>query len=286
MPGFAQSSDKWLAGALMALWLAAAPAWAWAGEGGVPQRVVSINLCTDQLAMAVAAPGQLVSVTHMAQDPATSPVAEAAQAYRGNGARAEEVYALEPDLVLAGAFTAPETRAMLGRLGLRVEVFAPAERLEDIPANIRRMGKVLGREAAAEKMAQSFEDDLAAIDVPGGARPLAALYSANGWSAGGSTLPGQIVQAAGFDLLASELMLDYGGFVPLEVLAVSDPDVVIASTPASPKSRAEEILAHPVVQKLRAAGPVAQMGDASWICGTPDVLATVKRLAALRRGMP
>ena len=33
-----------------------------------PQRVVSMNLCTDQLAMLIARPGQLHSVSHLASD--------------------------------------------------------------------------------------------------------------------------------------------------------------------------------------------------------------------------
>jgi iron complex transport system substrate-binding protein len=37
-----------------------------------PRRVVSMNLCTDQLAMLVAAPGQLLSVSRIARDPRVS----------------------------------------------------------------------------------------------------------------------------------------------------------------------------------------------------------------------
>ena len=49
-----------------------------------PGRVVSINLCTDQLAMMLAAPGQLVSVTYLAQDPRASVMTAEARAYPVN----------------------------------------------------------------------------------------------------------------------------------------------------------------------------------------------------------
>lgn len=39
-----------------------------------------INLCADQLAPMLAAPGQLVSVSRMAQDPRNPPMAEAGSA--------------------------------------------------------------------------------------------------------------------------------------------------------------------------------------------------------------
>ncbi|MBY6049708.1 ABC transporter substrate-binding protein [Vannielia litorea] len=249
-----------------------------------PERVVSINLCTDQLALALAAPGQLVSVTRMLQRDEEA-MAEAARALPGNSARAEEVYLLAPDLVLAGSFTAPDTLRMLQRLGLTVEVFTPAETLSDIRANILRMGTLLGREAEAQAEVAAFDARLAAIPAPTGPAPLAALYAANGYSAGDATLPGQMVKAAGFALLAEEMGLPYGGVVPLETLATSSPDLLIAARPGAPKSRAEEILAHPVVAALRDQVPTDTLHDSDWTCGTPSVLDTVERLAAIRETM-
>ena len=107
MSGWRRISDAARAAA-GALSLAAAPAFA-----DAPARVVSINLCTDQLALMLAAPGQLVSVTAFAQDPRQSATAAEAAALPANHARAEEVYLLAPDLVLASDFTAPATLAML-----------------------------------------------------------------------------------------------------------------------------------------------------------------------------
>ena len=57
--------------ALLCLLLAAAPA----AAQEAPARVVSMNLCTDQLAMLLAAPGQLLSVSKLARDPMSSAMA-------------------------------------------------------------------------------------------------------------------------------------------------------------------------------------------------------------------
>lgn len=271
--------------AALGLLLACALPLAARAQAEPPFRVVSINLCTDQLALALAAPGQLLSVTRMAQDPESSSMAEKAASLTGNSARAEEIYLLAPDLVLAGTFTASATLRMLGRLGLRVEQFSPAESLEDIRANINRMGTLLGREAEAARVVAAFDARLAALPEAKEPRPLAALYSANGYSAGQATLPGQIVKAAGFELLAERLGLAYGGFVPLETLATSEPDLLITARPGVPKSRAEEILLHPVVEALRARAPSEALTDSDWICGTPAVLDTVEKLATIREAM-
>jgi len=108
-----------------------------------PRRVVSVNLCTDQLALLLAAPGQLVSVSRLAHDPTMAALAEAAQRIPANGGKAEEIYLLRPDLVLAGTYTTRQSLDMLRRLGIRVEAFPPEQSLEDIRRHIRSMGAML-----------------------------------------------------------------------------------------------------------------------------------------------
>jgi iron complex transport system substrate-binding protein len=75
--------------------------------------------------MMLAAPGQLVSVSHLATDPRSSAMAAEAAAYPATHARAEEIYLMDPELVLAGACTAKATVGMLTRMGIEVEVLQP-----------------------------------------------------------------------------------------------------------------------------------------------------------------
>ena len=51
-----------------------------AAAADAPARVVSVNLCTDQLAMLIAAPGQLQSVSWLAADPSVSLMPDQARA--------------------------------------------------------------------------------------------------------------------------------------------------------------------------------------------------------------
>jgi hypothetical protein len=76
--------------AIALAWLSAAGA----ASGEAPARVVSINLCTDQLAMLVAAPGQLVSVSRLAADPRASNLADGAAKLPLNSGAAEQVFLL------------------------------------------------------------------------------------------------------------------------------------------------------------------------------------------------
>jgi iron complex transport system substrate-binding protein len=264
------------AGAL--LWVAPALA-------DAPGRVVSVNLCTDQLAMMVAAPGQLHSVSFLAVDPRSSAMADEAQAFAINRGLAEEIYLMQPDLVIAGSFTMRATVDMLRRLGIPVEIFEPAYGLDDVRDRLRRMGEVLDRQDRAEALVTDFDARLSALQAEVGERPDAALYYANGYTAGDRTLAGQILIAAGFENAAVEAGYSSGGHLPLEVLAMLSPDALVTSRTYPGASRSEEILDHPVVRSLRKARASGSFTDRDWVCGTPHVLGAIERLGTFRRSL-
>ncbi len=266
-----------------------------------PVRVVSMNLCTDQLAMMLAKPGQLVSVSYIARDPDASAMADVAQGYPINHGLAEEIYLLQPDLVVTGTFSAPATTAMLRRLGVPVAVFDPATSLQDVAARLLQMGAALNRRDAAEELVAEFEQQLAAFDQVNAAgantgdasgrtgtdadagRPRAALYDANTYTSGPQTLAGQILEAAGFANIASELGYTGPARLPLEQLVMAKPDMLVANTPHDSPARSEENLTHPVLRHLSTPQTTGQIRQADWVCGTPHVLRAIDRLAVERR---
>lgn len=264
--------------ALLAAVLSGAAAFAWAEP---PTRVVSMNLCTDQLALLIADPGQIVSLSHFATNPAMSVLAEKARAYPANHGRAEEIFLLNPDLVLADVWSSPGTIGMLRRLGLRVEQLPPGTSVPEIRGRIETMGRLLGQEGRAAEILARFDADLAAIERPApGLR--AAIYGVGGYGYGPSTLEGQILALAGFENVISGAGVDWGGPMPLERLVVAAPDLLIAggSEQGGGASRSEELLRHPVLRALPR-GP--DIRDARWACGAPALLGAVAELAAAGR---
>lgn len=268
---------------LGALALAVLTAGAGVAQQGAPARVVSMNLCTDQLAMMLAGEGQLHSVSYIAKDRRASAMADEAEAYVTNHGLAEEIYLMQPDLVIAGQFSAQATTAMLKRLGIPVVVFPAASSLEEVRDRITRMGEVLHRDAAAARMVEAYDTRLAALRQEVEARPSAVLYYANGYTSGENTLAGQILLAAGFENAAVEAGYGSGMKLPLEVLAMTDPDAVITARPYPGASRSEEVMDHPAVRALREARAGATMTDHDWVCGTPYVLRAIEGLGTARR---
>ena len=271
---------QWLACALAAV---LSPGLVLAETGDPPpERVVSVNVCTDQLAMLLAGDDQLASVSALSQDPSSSAMAETAAQYPANYGRAEEIHLLEPDLVIAGRFSATQTVSMLRRLDIPVEVFEPATSIAEVRANIRRMGEVLGRTDEAEAVVAAFDGRLAMLSDPPIDPPTAALYFPNGYTRGEDTLVGDIVKAAGFANLASDFEIRAGAHLPLEQLVLAGPELVITGSRHRGNSRSEAILRHPALDEAAQFGTHRGLTNRDWICGTPRVLAAIDRIGSLR----
>lgn len=242
----------------------------------VPARVVSMNLCTDQLAMLVAAEGQLVSVSDLASDPRMSAVADQAARLPANHGLAEEIYLMRPDLVIAGQFSSGPAVAMLRGLGIRVEVLPPAESLQQIRDGITHMGALLGQPARAARLRADFNAGLAAALARPRQQGRAALYYANGYTSGPDTLAGAILNAAGWDNIAAEYGITRTTALPLELLVMAAPDRLITGARWPGRSRSEAILDHPAL--AGAAPGTADVTDRDWICGTPFILRAIEAL--------
>lgn len=261
--------------------------------GETPRRVVSMNLCTDQIAMLVAAPGQLISVSYLAARPDVSLMSAQTAGLTINHGLAEEIFRLDPDLVISGTYTRRATVNMLRRLGRRVEEFAPANGFADIRQNVRRMGELFGREAQAARLIAAFDAEAAALAAapseghePGKERlgkgaPVLGSFGANSFTTGGGTLENEIVGAAGLRHLGEELEITGTTRLPLEALVLADPDYVLLwERSLADPSRATEILRHPALDARFGSERRLSADSRYWICGTPLTLEAVARLRA------
>lgn len=248
-------------------------------------RVMSLNLCTDQLAMALAAPGQLASISFLAQDRTISPAWREAQHYPVNHGLAEEVFLEKPDLVVTGTFSQHNTTQLLRRVGIPVEEFDFAMTLETIPGEIRRMGELLNQREKAERLASSFESELASIKgqqcEP---RPTILAFEQNGISPGKHTLADSVFAAAGFRNLAAEAGLVGTAPFPLELVIAEEPDVIVvqAQDNEAPTLGAY-IPRHPAIKSLSKSRIDAFLPHGSWSCNGPLIIDAVRTLAQLRR---
>lgn len=253
-----------------------------------PKRVVSMNLCTDQLAFMLAAPGQLVSVSYLSSAPRSSLIHDNLQDLHINHGLAEEILRLKPDLVIAGRYTTRTTVHLLRRLGLRVEEFSPSQSLEDIRVNIRKMGRLLHRAEAAEKQIRAFDNKLARLmrsNLPRKDQPVLGIYSLNSYVSGKGSLESEMTEAAGFRHMGSEIGLVGAGRISLENLILTNPDQLVTWTrQSSIPSRSSEAQHHPALKNWFGQDRRIFLDQRHWICGTPEILNGIKSLKSRYKG--
>lgn len=251
-----------------------------------PARVVSMNLCTDQLALLLAAPGQLISVSDWAARERASMMTAEARKLPLNGGLAEEVFTFAPDLVLAGGFTNRASVDMLRRLGVRVEVLPPARSLDEVRTLIAEVGGLLGREAEATALIEQFDASLAGARAEAAPLPplSSAYYYPNSYTTGAGTLADDIMRAAGLNNAAAALGLRGSVKIPLEVLVMQRPFLIETRyISGGEHGRSYETLTHPALRALRAQRQGALVEERWQICGTPFVLQAIDALIAAQR---
>lgn len=244
-----------------------------AAAGQAPGRVVSMNVCTDQLAMLIAGEGQLHSVSALASDPSTSVMVGQAKRYVANHALAEEIFLMEPDLVLAGTFSPRATVGLLRRLGFRVEEFAPAKSFDDVRENITRIGELLGRQQKAAELVVELDWGLARLQQAKPSGKTIALSDSNSYTTGTGTLADEIFQAAGLTNIAEKLGVAGTVRLPMELLIMAKPDMIAVSNhDYGAPALAQENFVHPAYRALGAKAEMVEVPVPNMICGAPFTL--------------
>jgi iron complex transport system substrate-binding protein len=256
-----------------------------------PRRVVSMNVCTDQLAMLIAGEGQLHSVSALARDPNSSAMAREAQAFAINHAQAEEIFLMEPDLILAGTFSSRATVGLLRELGFQVEEFAPARSFEDIRENILRVGELLHRQEKASELIAELDAGLSSLKAAKPSGRTVALYDANSYTTGTGTLANEIFHAAGIVNIAEKLGISGTTRLPLELLITAQPDLIATSFRSfgGAPALAQENFVHPAFRALEAEKQSVNVPVPKMICGalfTLEAAFVLQRAAGQEQARP
>jgi iron complex transport system substrate-binding protein len=240
-----------------------------------PRRVASLNLCTDELLLALAAPEQIVSVTHLAQDPAETPLWRQARRYRRNDGSLLSVAALRPDLVLTMGGGARDRLRIAARLGLPTLDLPFGGSLDDVEAAIRRVAAALGRPQAGAALLRR----LAALRASAPPPRLDTIWLGGG----GRTVSPNGLEAQWMALAGLRQRAMRGDRVPLETLIVRPPRILLRSDyRAGQYSGEQRWLAHPAASRVRGALTLPTDGR-RWTCMGPLLIGEIERL---RRALP
>ncbi len=266
-------------GLLVAAFLAAGPAWA------APARIMSLNLCADQLVLGLAPPGTIASVTYLARDCQISVACATAAHTPINYATAEEMIAAAPDLIVAGRYTTRSAVGIARKFGYAVRDLDVPNTIDAVRAQIREVADTVGNPVGGEAMIAAMDRDLASMPPPSTdrPRPLAAVYETNGFTVGTGSLIDSLLTRAGFDNLSTKLGIDNYPSLPLEALVMGQPDLLImeARHEARP-SLGGAMLEHPVLAAGFPLDRQTAVPQKLWICGGPSIVDALRILTAAR----
>jgi iron complex transport system substrate-binding protein len=218
---------------------------------GLP-RIVSMNLCTDQMLIALADPAQILGLSRFSRDVGQSFAADEARHFPILSGGAEDVLVMRPDIVVASLFDKRATRELLKEKGLHLAEFSVPRNLDEVKAQIRQMGQVTGHPDRANAQIARLDAAIArarqaVTDTHYSVLPLAR----RGWVSGRDSLVSSLLNETGLFNAAGEIGAGSGGFASLETIVNAKPDFLLVSEGGS---RAEDdgraFLLHPALERF------------------------------------
>jgi iron complex transport system substrate-binding protein len=238
------------------------------GASARPLRVMSISDCGDQLVLALLPPAQITSVTWLSRDPSASIMAAAARRVPINHGAAEDVLRDRPDLVVAGAYTSPATRALLQRLHYPMLVLGSADSFDDIRRDTRQVAAAVGARARGEALIAEMDAVLAQL-ARRGPGPRVVAWDGAGFSARPGSMYDALLRAAGARNVAAEPGTPAEGAPSLETLLAKAPDFLVEGQPSiEPPGLRTDVLDNPTIRRIW--GDRIVIAPAyDYACGTP-----------------
>jgi iron complex transport system substrate-binding protein len=218
---------------------------------GLP-RIVSMNVCTDQLLITLADPSQIVGLSRYSRDAWQSWAADNARHYPILSGGAEDVLVLRPDIVVASLFDKRSTRELLKAKGLHLAEFAVPRNLDEVKTQMREMGEITGHADRAAAEIEKLDAAITRARVAVADKRYSVLpLSRRGWVSGSDSLVSSLLAETGLFNAAGDLGVAFGGYASLEAIVNLKPDFILVSEAGD---RAEDdgraFLLHPALERF------------------------------------
>ncbi|MET0241425.1 MAG: ABC transporter substrate-binding protein [Sphingobium sp.] len=242
---------------------------------GAPKRVVSLNLCSDQYLLALADRSQIAGLTRNAANADMSAAAAQTRGLPILKGSAEEVLAIDPDLVVGVPARRSGIMSVLASEDYPMVDLKPADSYADIVAQIREVAKAVGHVERGEALIARMDRDLAAIPHAGRGK-VAAYYQRRGFLTGTGTLIDDLMIRLGLVNLAGKLGKPVLSQMTLEEMMVARPDyLIVESATDRVVDQGTEMLHHPLLKDIKR----LRLPQAWTVCGGPAYVDAARSLA-------
>lgn len=263
-----------------ALSILAAPFATGARSQVLPQRVVSLNLCADQLLLRLADRQQIASLSPLVSDPSLSFLVTEAMGLPVNEGKGEAVLFGGADVVFAGTFGQQNRTALLRGQGFEVLELEPWRNLAHGREQIRLVAKRLGHPERGEALIAEIDAALArSKDIVPAKRSILPYYR-RGWVPSSNSLISELLTHMGFTLQQDALGMKRGGMVRLERIVTSPPDYLLMhDDDAEAVDNGSALLVHRALLEVVPADRRLVIPGRFAICGGPSTPALIDALA-------
>jgi iron complex transport system substrate-binding protein len=230
-----------------------------------PTRIVSLSPTATETLFAIGAGPQVVAVDDQSDFPKSAPKT----ALSGFTPNVEAIAAYRPDLVVI-VFDPKGLSDALRRLGITVLHQDGARSIKGAYQQIRQLGMVTGRTAAATKLVTRMKAKIAAIvaDAKKGRQNLSVYHELDPtlYSATSKTFIGQAYKALGLRNIADAVPDSFGTGYPqlsAEYVVSSSPDIIVLADTVCCGQKASSVAARPGWDRISAVrtGSIVRIHD-------------------------
>lgn len=240
-----------------------------------PKRIISLNLCADQLVLALADREQIAGLTRNAIDPQMSAESARARDLHTLGGSAEEILAIRPDLVVGMPARGNAALRALGNMEYKTLDLPTATSLNEIYTSIRATARAVGHRRRGDALIARMKRDLAAVPTVGNSR-IAVYYQRRGYVTGSGTLVDGLIKRAGLINLAGKLGKPVLSHMSLEEIVAAQPDfLIVESATDRIADQGTEMLHHPALSGI----PRISISQAWTVCGGPAYVLAARSIA-------
>ena len=191
-----------------------------------PRRIVSLTLASDEILLDLVPPERLAALTIFVDSPSNS--VASALAPKGPArvvGEPESLLALEPDLIVASAYTRPDALSLLEGSGVPVIGIGSHATFDDILATVTMLGAAVGAPDRALLLVTAARSRIDAVVGRRRGRPRRVLIWDGGFTYGRGTLEDEMVRLAGGENVAHGL--EGAAALTEEAVVAFDPEVII-----------------------------------------------------------
>lgn len=191
-----------------------------------PQRIVSASPAITEIIFALGAENLLVGRTDFCTYP---PEAAKIKSIGGiSNLNVEKVISLRPDLIISGSMIPKKATYQTEKMGIATVCVIEQHTYEGLYDNIAKIGRLVGRQQAADTLIAQLRRQMPAPPADTGRRPSAyyvvGFGNGGNFTAGGNTYIDDLISMAGGRNIAHDIE---GWNYSLEALLKEDPDYIV-----------------------------------------------------------